>query len=237
MKIWGLSDTHFPGSSKRQMIFFGKTWHHHVDEIVNNWRETVDHDDIVLICGDITWSNNLKNALKDIRKLSELPGKYKILVKGNHDYWWNNHQQVCTEFPDNMKSLESSAIKLNGHVFCGTEGWVSPNDSCFDNLDQKFFEREMALLEKTLEAAIKLKPEKGLHLLLHFPPFTSEGVETPFYKLLIQYPLTSCTYGHFHLKKEWDRIPKGLINGITFNLTSTDYLNNRPALIWEDIGK
>ncbi|MBU2646826.1 metallophosphoesterase [bacterium] len=233
MKIWGISDTHFQHGQVDSMSNYGEVWVHHTEKIIENWKEVVSGEDLVLIGGDIVWSTRLDQALTDIRMIDRLPGKMKIIIQGNHDCWWQEYESVCGAMPETIVALEGNAVKLEGQVICGTRGWISPNDPDFEVLDRNTFDREMVLLRNALDAAVKLDPVDGIHLLMHFPPFTTNGYRTPFFDRILEYPVITCTYGHFHVKKEWDALPKGMIEGITFHLTSTDYLENKPVLIWQ----
>ncbi len=233
MKIWGISDTHFQDGQVDSMSKYGDVWVHHTEKIIENWKAVVGEDDLVLIGGDIAWSIHLEQALVDIRIIDRLPGKMKIIIQGNHDYWWNEYDALCKAMPDKILPLEGNAVKINGQVICGSKGWISPNDPDFEVLDRTMFDREMAMIRQSLDAALELDPKDGIHLLMHFPPFTTKGHETPFFKMMLEYPVITCTYGHFHVKKEWDALPKGFIQGIDFHLTSTDYLKNKPDLVWQ----
>lgn len=233
MKIWGISDTHLQDGQADSMSKYGDVWVHHTEKIIANWKAVVGPDDLVLIGGDIAWSPNIERALVDIRMLDRLPGKRKIIIQGNHDYWWNEYDELCRVLPERTVALEGNAIKIEGQVFCGTMGWISPNDPDFEVLDRSTFDREMIRMKRALDAAMELDPKDGIHVLMHFPPFTTKGYKTPFFKLMLAYPVITCTYGHFHVKEEWDALPKGVIDGITVHLTSTDYLNNKPDLVWQ----
>lgn len=216
------------------MACYGSIWSKHREKIIANWHSLVKAEDTVLIGGDTTWATNLEKALVDIRMLDNLPGRTKLIVKGNHDIWWKTLDDVNQALPRTMTALAGTAFQSNGHVICGTMGWISPNDPAFDGLDMNFFRKELNLLEDALKAAAKLNPKNGLHLLLHFPPFTTQGLETPFYKLITQYPVTTCTFGHFHFQEEWNTVPQGKIDGVEFRLIATDFLNHKPYLIWND---
>lgn len=233
MRIWGISDTHLAQELASSMGFYGPIWIKHKERIAENWHANIGSNDVVLIGGDTTWANSLKNALVDIHFLGRLPGKYKFIIRGNHDVWWRSFKDVQDAMPDSVHPLSGGAEKAMGHVFCGTMGWLSPNDPQSDNLDQNFFNKELNLLRESLESAIELNPTNGLHVLLHFPPFTSKGDKTPFFKMLKDYPVTTCSFGHFHAEKEWEFVPQGNIDGIDFRLIATDYLHHKPFLIWE----
>lgn len=234
MRIWGISDTHLAEYKTNAMTCYGSIWAKHREKIIENWHALVKKEDTVLIGGDTTWATNLEKALIDINMLHRLPGMNKFIVKGNHDVWWKTLGDVSQAMPKSMIPLSGTAFEKEGHVICGTMGWVSPNDPFFDGLDMNFFKRELYSLEEALKAAVKLDPENGLHLLMHFPPFTSKGVETPFYKLITQYPVSTCTFGHFHFQEEWDSVPQGNIDGVEFRLIATDFLQHKPCLIWDD---
>lgn len=233
MRIWGISDTHLAELKADVMGLYGPIWTRHREKIIENWHSVVGRDDTVLIGGDITWASNLKKALIDLNMLHELPGRKKFIVKGNHDIWWQTYEDVCQAMPKSVNPLSGNAVQLDDHVFCGTMGWISPNDPYFEGLDMNFFHKEMSLLDSALNAAVKLNPKNGIHVLLHFPPFTTKGIETPFYKLITSHPVTTCTFGHFHMQNEWDRLPQGNIDGVEFRLIATDFLEHKPYLVWE----
>ncbi len=233
MKIWGIADTHLADDKANSMGYWGPVWLKHREQIVENWRSVVDRDDLVLIGGDITWSTCLKHAMPDIEMISRLPGKFKIMVKGNHDMWWSEYEELCRAVPESIKPLSGNAIKIDDQVICGTMGWVAPNDPFFESLDMPAFKRESILLRQTLDSAMALNPTNGIHLLTHYPPFTSKGLNTDFIDIIADYDVATCTFGHFHIQAEWDCIPQGNINGTEYRLTSTDYLEHKPYLIWE----
>ncbi len=234
MKIWGIADTHLAENRVNTMACYGSVWEKHREKIIENWHSTVSNQDTVLIGGDTTWATDLSRAMIDINLLNDLPGKQKFIVKGNHDVWWKTLNDVNKAMPQSMIPLSGNAIETDGHVICGTMGWLAPNDPSFDSLDMNFFRKELALLDEALQAAEQLDPKNGLHLLLHFPPFTTTGLETPFFELITRYPVSTCTFGHFHLAHEWECVPQGKIDGIDFRLIATDFLQHKPYLVWGD---
>lgn len=234
MKIWAISDTHFADTPGRTMEIYGPVWRDHEITIARNWRQAIGHGDIVLVGGDISWARKLDRGLIHLRKISDLPGKAKVIVKGNHDHWWTGQEKLVDRSPSDIIPLDGHAVKIDEHVFCGIRGWLAPNDPCTDALDGNTFRGEMKRLKEALEEAMTLNPKEGIHLLMHFPPFTTHGEETPFFQLIKKYPVVTCSYGHFHMEDEWKNIPKGTIDGIQCNLTATDFLKHKPSLIWEN---
>lgn len=231
MKLWAISDLHFSHDGSKTMDQFGKIWSDHPDKISVNWRKTVKSKDLVLVAGDISWARKGVDALKDLNKIDRLPGDKKIIVRGNHDHWWKGYDKLVKSVPESIIPLAGNAVKVNDEVFCGTMGWLAPNDPCSDPLDAKFFNRELEELKKALDHALELKPENGINLLLHFPPFTTQGKETAFSKLIAEYPVTNCVFGHFHFPEEWEAVPQGIVGSCNFLLTSTDYLEHQPKLV------
>jgi len=232
MKLFAISDPHFSGRVERNMNAYGEIWVDHELQIKTNWTKTVRREDLVMIGGDISWATNLKDALVHLRQFSDLPGRFKIIIKGNHDHWWKKKELVQAAVPKDMFVLQGSAIELEGVVICGTRGWLSPNDPCSDPLDGKTFQKELILLEQALEQAMTLEGAKnGIHVLLHFPPFTTSGGKTSFWDLILKYPVSTCTYGHFHMKNEWLSIPKGKVDGIECFLTASDFIEHVPQVI------
>jgi len=216
------------------MNAYGEIWVDHEDQIKRQWTKTVRREDIVMIGGDISWGKNLEAALVHLKQLNDLPGQFKVMIKGNHDHWWKGREKVQQAVPKNMFVLQGTALQIADMVICGTRGWLAPNDPCSDPLDGKTFKKEMVLLEQALEEAVSLvKPGQPIHVLLHFPPFTTAGEKTAFWKLIVKYPVTSCTYGHFHMKHEWVSIPKGKVDGINCFLTASDFIAHTPQLIAE----
>ena len=109
MRVFAIGDLHLPGGDDKPMNIFGDRWTGHFDKISANWRETADEDDVILIPGDISWAMQLENALPDLEAIGALPGK-KILLRGNHDYWWSTVTRVRESLPEKMYALQNDAV-------------------------------------------------------------------------------------------------------------------------------
>ncbi|MCP4295625.1 MAG: hypothetical protein GY786_08470 [Proteobacteria bacterium] len=231
MKIWALSDIHYPAGAVNRMEPLGPIWIDHIAQIDHHWGDTVGREDIILLGGDLSWATKEERGLEALRHFSELPGLKKVIIPGNHDVWWQSNSSIKNRFPKDIIPLYGQAVKINETVICGSKGWLAPNDPCFDNLDHKPFKKEYDILKRALDEAMNLDPVEGIHLMLHFPPFTTKGLKTRFFELIKQYPVITCIYGHFHMQEEWKLIPKGCVDGIQCFLTSTDYLEHQPVLV------
>lgn len=231
MTIWALSDPHLSFAQAKPMHIFGEHWRRHWEKIERAWRARVRPQDVVLVTGDVSWARRLDQALPDLEWLHRLPGRHKLIVRGNHDVWWPPTADDAAALPASLRLLDGQALRVGEHVFCGAGGWLSPADPYFDALDNPRYEGELAALERALEAAMALGPAQGLHVLLHFPPWTSTGVPTAFDALLRRYPVGSVTFGHFHLPHEWALAPRGWIEGIHYTLAAADYIDFSPVIV------
>ena len=138
------------------MNVFGDHWDRHFDVIRENWLSMVAPEDVVLIPGDISWAMQLSEARDDLMQIAALPGR-KLLLRGNHDYWWNSISKVRALLPENMYAIQNDALALDGVVYCGTRGWNIPGEGQpADPQDVKIFQRELLRLEMSLQQAEKL---------------------------------------------------------------------------------
>ena len=112
MKIFAISDLHLSFNCDKPMDIFGGNWENYTDKIRNNWIETVDDEDIVLIAGDISWAMKLDEATSDLEWVDKLPGK-KIIIKGNHEYWWKSISAVRSVLPNSISAIQNDCIKVD----------------------------------------------------------------------------------------------------------------------------
>jgi predicted phosphohydrolase len=197
-RVFAISDLHLPGGSdNKSMDLFGARWQAHFHQIKEDWMSRVGDEDIVLIPGDISWAMHLEDAREDLDAIGSLPG-IKVLIKGNHDYWWNSISRVRAALPARMYALQNDAVRLNGLVFCGTRGWNLPGSETVDPEDQKIYQRELARLELSLKEGRRQDPSGPLTALCHYPPLSGFGEDTPVTALLQRYGVRDAVYGHLH---------------------------------------
>lgn len=220
MKIFTVSDLHLPGTLDKTMDMFGAKWEGHFDKIKEDWLNKVTDEDIVLIAGDISWAMHLNQAKPDLEAIGKLPGK-KILIRGNHDFWWSSVSRVRDALPENMFVLQNDAIKIGDYVFAGTRGWMESNTE----EDKKIFAREQIRLELTLSAAQKLMDENSvLIMMLHYPPVINKTKFNQFVPKMEEFNVKYCVYGHLHsVNKSEAEIVRN--NNITYILSSCDMID------------
>ena len=222
MAIYVLGDPHLSISGEKPMDVFGKNWKNHAAKIENAWRAAVRASDTVVLAGNLSWAISYEEARRDFSFLHQLPGE-KILLKGNHDYWWStaaknrrfSEQNGWTDFT----FLQNNCIVRDGAALCGTRGW---DLSLKGEEDQKILRRELQRLELSLKEAPEGDP---IYVFFHFPPFSEN--ECPFMPLLKQHGVRACFYGHLHGVRQTTR----MLSGIPFTLISADALDFKPLRI------
>lgn len=229
MSIYAIGDLHLSFNTDKPMNIFGEKWNNYEEKLKVDWLKKVKEDDLVLLLGDFSWSMKLEDTYKDFEYLNNLPGK-KILLKGNHDYWWNTVKKMNefiknNEF-NNIEFLYNNSYFFDNYIICGTRGWNISNDE----EDKRLFERELSRLELSLNDGIqKYGEDKEIIVCMHYPPITSYNIleydiNLKMINLLEKYNVKKCIYGHLHGTSHKDAI-EGNISEIEFKLVSSDYLN------------
>lgn len=229
MKLFAIGDLHLSHSSDKPMDVFGPAWDDHAARVEKAWSDTVAEDDVVLIPGDISWAMQLDEARADIAFIAALPGT-KILMRGNHDYWWASLSKVRAILPKGVYALQNDAIDIGGAVIAGSRGWMCPGSSGFDSeTDRKIYDREAIRLGMSLQ-----KAGKGSRIIamLHYPPFNEKRNSSAFTDLFEEYGVEHVVYGHLHGKSCRSAF-EGVREGISYTLCSADHLGFAPKFITE----
>ena len=233
MKIFSISDLHLSINSNKPMNIFGPVWDNYLDEIEDSWLANVTEDDLVLIPGDISWAMKLGDAVPDLEFIAKWPGK-KVIIKGNHDYWWSGISQVRNVLPINMYALQNDAVKFDDVVVCGSRGWTVPETAHKTIDDEKIYKRELIRMELSLKSANDIrKPGDKLIVMIHYPPFNLKLEENEFTELFKKYNVDLVVYGHLHAYDKKQRLIT-YVNGIKYYLTSCDLIGNRLIEIKKD---
>jgi predicted phosphohydrolase len=227
MSLFAIGDLHLSlGTDKPMDIFRG--WENYVSLMEENWNRLVSPSDTVVVVGDISWAMTLEESREDFSYIHRLNGT-KILLKGNHDYWFSTKSKVEQflekEGFDSIKILFNNAYEYDGFSLCGTRGWINEQG---EDVDKKVLKREAGRLRMSLEAGKKLgKPPIAF---LHYPPIygTSECYEI--LEVLLEYQVKQCFYGHIHGRSA-DYAINGERMGIQFRLVSSDFVRFAPVKI------
>ncbi len=228
MSIFVIGDMHLSLRTPKPMDIFGENWIGHEEKIRKNWIENVKEDDLVVLPGDFSWETYLENTKLDFEYLNNLPGK-KLLLKGNHDYWWSTvtamRQFLKENNFTNIDFLYNNSYEYENKILCGTRGWSIADEE----MDKKLINRELIRLELSIKDGInKFGNDKEIIIFMHYPPITKAKIisqqETEFVNLMKKYNVKRCYYGHLHGASISDAI-EGNVEGIEFKLVSADGLD------------
>ena len=227
MAIYAIADLHLSFLQDKPMNIFGDNWENHAEKIKKNWIEKVKPEDTVVLAGDFSWAMYLNDTKLDFKYLNDLPGT-KILLKGNHDYWWGTLSKM-NEFLkenniENIKFLYNNSYLVENKIIVGSRGW---NTLDVDD-NSKMIKRENARLELSINDGLgKYGVDKEIIAFMHYPPINKgellNGIKTQFVKTLEKYNVDSCYYGHLHGTSHKDAV-EGKIQEIKYKLISADYL-------------
>ncbi|MDZ7705876.1 MAG: metallophosphoesterase [Trueperaceae bacterium] len=227
MRIFAIADPHLSRADPKPMDIFGGNWEGHPDAFFEGWREVVRDGDLVLVPGDISWAMKLGEALLDLRDLADLPGD-KVLLRGNHDYWWPSISKLRAALPAGMYAVQNDALRFGDVVIAGTRGWVCPGGHGFSEQDEKIYRRELDRLRLSLAEAKKLGGEK-LIVMLHYPPTNVRLEPSGFTDILLKHAPDVLVFGHLHGD---DRVIREL-GAIDVHFVAADALRFRPELVLE----
>lgn len=238
MSVFVMADLHLAtANSQKSMEVFGPRWKNYIEKIRTNWSAVVTDDDTVVVPGDISWGLTASDALADLLWLEALPGK-KILMKGNHDFWWTTASKLGALFEANgigsISLLNNNAIEVENFILAGSRGWFT--DKSMQNTNEsvdyeKIVNRETIRLGLSLEAASKLSDSTGKEMVvfLHFPPVWSDFVCQPIIELLGKYGVKRCYFGHIH--GNYSQPDSFVYENIKFSLISADFLDFIPRIV------
>ena len=223
MSIFAIADLHLSFRVPKPMNIFGDNWSGHEEKIRKDWIEKVTENDLVVLPGDFSWETYLADTKLDFEYLKNLPGK-KIMLKGNHDYWWTTLANMRKFLKENNFSnidfLYNNSYEFENKILCGTRGWSIADEEA----DEKLINRELIRLELSLQDGVnKYGNNKEIIVFMHYPPITINNANSEFVKTMKQYEIKRCYYAHLHGNSHKDAI-EGIKNGIYFKLISADYL-------------
>lgn len=227
MSLFTIGDPHLSLGCDKPMDIF-KGWDSYTDRLRDNWNAAVGPEDTTVIVGDISWGMTLAEAEPDFAFLHALNGK-KLLLKGNHDYWFSTRQKVEGFLAEKgfhtLRILFNNAYEYGGYSICGTRGWVNEKG---ENVDKKVINREAGRLRLSLEAGKALgKPPIAF---LHYPPVYYVNECREILDVLKEYGVKKCYYGHIH-GSGFRYAVDGLYDGVDFRLVSCDYTQFRPVKV------
>ena len=227
MALYAIGDLHLCLGAPKPMDIFGGAWVGYMDKLKEG-LSVVQEEDTLVLMGDLSWALGLEDAKADFAWINEIPGR-KIILKGNHDYWWSTVKKFdgfCAQKGfENFHILHKNHFEFEGVAICGTRGWFFEEERSGEH-DEKVFKRELLRLEASLQSAGEL-PKM---VFLHYPP-RYKGYECPeILELLQKYEVRNCFYGHLHGASHGLAM-EGTWDGVNFRLLSADRLNFKPYCV------
>ncbi len=206
MAVFAISDLHLSSSGRKPMDIFGARWANHTEKLYANWQSTVSHSDTVVVAGDLSWGDNAEDARQDFLFLEKLNGR-KILLKGNHDFWWQTLSKmnafVASLGLKSISFLSNNAFLCEDLIICGGKGYLPDGKIISD--DEKYSNRAAIRLELSLQEGEKLKqlhPDKRTAVFLHYPPAYGGMRNEALCGVLTKYRVPDVYYGHLHSPDE-----------------------------------
>jgi len=221
MALWAISDFHLSfGVKDKPMNVFGENWNGYEEKIRSNWIEKIKPDDTVLMAGDFSWGMYLDETVEDFKFLEELPGR-KIMIKGNHDYWWETLSKLNAFKKkygfNSVEFLHNNFVKYNDVAICGTRGWEFGAGDVTGEQDKKVYLREKERLIRSLTLA-KDSGYSDIIAMLHY----NVGINQEYIDILRNFEVKTCIFGHLHGKADCLDYMR---DGIRFICTSCDLIN------------
>lgn len=232
MALFVIADLHLSlGEDKPMDVFPG--WRDYVQRLEENWRKTVGPEDTVVIAGDISWAMKLEDCKKDFAFINALPGE-KLLMKGNHDYWWSTRNKIDNFLTANgfstMKVLHNCAYRVGNRAVCGTRGWLYNSET---PEDQKIVNREAGRLLASLNQAEALGGVPAVFL--HYPPVYDTMECKEILQILVDRQIPDCYFGHIHGQTAAKKALKGEYRGVRMHLVSCDFAGFCPVRVEDGV--
>lgn len=228
MSLYAIGDLHLSFGVKKPMDIFGG-WENHTEILKKNWLLNITDNDTVVLVGDISWGMNFTESLPDFRFIHSLPGR-KIIIKGNHDYWWTSMSKMNRFLAENgfddISILHNNSYSYGEWGICGTRGWIQMAHE--QPADAKVLAREVQRLETSVKSALSenLKPL----VFIHYPPVYASSCNYEMIEVMRKYGIDKCYYGHVHGYAHKNAVT-GERDGINFNMISGDYIQFDPKKI------
>ena len=228
MGLYAIGDLHLSLTSGKEMDVFGGGWNNYVEKIKAGFS-MLQEDDVCVLCGDLSWGMSFEDSLEDFKFLSDLPGK-KIILKGNHDYWWSTASRMKEFFKhnniENIEILNNNCFFYDSMAICGTRGWFVEGETIGEH-NAKIMARETGRLRASLMAAGDAVQKLCF---FHYPPRYNDFVCSDIVAVMNEFYVKNCWYGHIHSHGHRFAV-RGEVEGITYEMVSADYVDFVPQRV------
>ena len=238
MRVLAIGDLHLPGPQKKTMDEFGPQWKDHVKAIESAWQETVLEEDVVLIPGDVTWASSYEEARPELKWLDRLPGRIKVISRGNHEYWWNRSERMQADhatlrfasgfFP--LREVSLNVVSCVGYTFprfIRQERRAAELENYFRQLQHLW-----TAIRSNADSLAALPRERNFAM-IHYPPIESGGIPSGMHEAIRLY-CANCVFGHLHgeqIRLAWT----GVMDGTKYTFVSADGIGFKPVVVAENL--
>jgi predicted phosphohydrolase len=243
MRLFAIGDTHLPSTREKDMHRFG--WAEHPAPLQRAWDALVSPEDVVIVAGDISWATRPTEVQGDLAWLDARPGR-KVLLRGNHDYWWGDSltrlRKLLAPYPSLEGVIHNCAVEMGPWVIAGTRLWTTPEappmpggEMGNEPVEAGFVEREthrLSLSIQDAEAKLRVNPTLRKVVAVHFPPLYAGGAPTAFSAVIEGWQPRHCVYGHLHAEGIAAGF-QGVHGGVPYRLVSCDAAGFTPVLVDE----
>lgn len=230
MRVFAIGDMHLESGTGKTMDRFGEHWQNHDRKIFESWERIGRDDDVLIVAGDTSWAMRMEDALPDLQRIGRMKG-LKVLVKGNHDYWWQSLAKMKRVLDPSIEILHASSTIVGRIAIAGTRGWSCPTESSFTPEDEKIYQREVGRLRNALKPLASRRSEfDALIVVLHYPPTNEDHEPCGFTELIDEYSADACVYGHLH-GEAISRALTGVRNKTAYYVVSADAVEFVPREI------
>ncbi len=254
MRVYAIGDVHLPGGPRAKgMERFDPVWTDHPRVIAERWNDAARDDDVLLIVGDLSWAMTIEEARDDLAWIDGLRGT-KVVVKGNHDFWWKSIGKVRAAFGESVHALQYDHVVLGPVAFVGTRGWQCPGSigsadlmhdgkaaagtTTYTEQDRKLYEREVGRLKMAFERLEKSGASwERLVCLLHYPPMNPEHEPSGFTELIDRFGVDVCVHGHLHGAASIATAFEGRRGRTEYHCVSADAVRMAPRRLLEVDGE
>ncbi len=250
MSVWAIADLHLSfGIPNKSMDIFGPRWVNHAERVKEHWQDLISPEDLVLIPGDISWGMTPEQAKVDLDWIEALPGT-KVLLRGNHDYWWGSLKKLEKILPPSIHLIQNNVFFWNEFAIGGSRLWDT-DEFCFDSYieyqenpravisdkepstaeRERIFQRELLRLEASLKM-LNTKASSGQIriAMTHYPPIGAELHDSRASAILEKYKISICVFGHLHNVVP-GTLPFGVKNGVRYMFVACDTIECTPVKI------
>lgn len=229
-RLFALADLHLSERGDKPMHVFGELWRDHASRMARNWDAAVAPEDSVLLAGDLSWARKLDEADEDLDWIAARPGR-KLLLRGNHDSWWQSAGKVQRRLGEGFELLQGNALEWGEWVIVGARGWTAPGDPYEKEGDEKIYRRELERLRQSIDDAERRFDRSRPRLAMtHFPPRLAEGPPGDVVPILVEAGVRHCVFGHLH-GDDHRLALSGEHEGIRFHFVAADAVDFTPVPI------